>query len=513
MRTAGAIAVLLLLSTASLNAQTSRMASDFEIARMEQQLARSRDFVGQLSARLNLGDLRRSRNESALARAEYTRAAALAAQERIEARRAPAIGRYSSATLWAALASAKLGRESETFQLLEESLRYSAGNARSWNVYSSAMTLLGRSRKAASAARNAVAIAQSELAQSPGTTNRLDVAVYQYTLASALLDAGETAEAERLLVEVTSALRSSSFASLRREAEKNESFEIYSSARGDDAAYLSLLNRSQLRLAGLYEKRGDLAAARREYQHVLEARTDEPSALAGLARLASSSADRERYYREAFDANPFSLPLIRDYQKYLGSAGAKPEVPDANGTGNRMRRALQQLAKGGNRAALETLDTLLSQFPDNDALKLLRREADAVPASLPAFLSQSAAKGTQAPGFTTPALTPSAPELRQLMLLLAGDRLTPPQRQRLDQLIFRSQAAFALTAEAAVIAGQTTLASGSIGEIPFTFSEPTNFRGSFGTAPVWLTYRVTGATRRDDRDVLLLEPLGVEAIP
>ncbi|HUR83626.1 MAG TPA: hypothetical protein VM733_22910, partial [Thermoanaerobaculia bacterium] len=262
----------------------ARLASDFEIAQMEQQLARSRDFESQLSGRLNLGDVRAARNEVSLARAEYERAYELAEKERLDARRQSRLTRYANATSYAALARAKLGDETRAFLLLEEAARYASDDAEAWNLQASAMRVLGHPRKAIAAARNAVLVAKEPL----------DVAVYQHALATALIDAGDDAEAEQLLVTVTTALRSDTFASLRKQAANAEAFEIYSSARGDVAAYVSLLNRSQLRLASLYEKRGAIDLARAEYRRVLEGRSDDVIALAALARLASSNDERAK---------------------------------------------------------------------------------------------------------------------------------------------------------------------------------------------------------------------------
>jgi hypothetical protein len=157
---ASALALLLLASApAPLAAQSQRIASDFEIARMEQQLASNRDFLSQLSGHLNLGDLRAARNESSRSRAEYALALDIAMRERLASRRSSELARYTTATSYAALANAKLGQRQRTFELLEESLRYGAGEARSWNLYATAMAALRLPRKATSAARNAVAIA------------------------------------------------------------------------------------------------------------------------------------------------------------------------------------------------------------------------------------------------------------------------------------------------------------------------------------------------------------------
>lgn len=482
---------LALSIAAPLAAQQQRIATDFEIARMEQQLATRRDFLSQLSGHLNLGDLRAARNESSLARAEYAKALDVAAHERLESRRNSDLARYATATSYAALANAKLGNRQRAFELLEESARYGAGEAKSWNLYATAMSALHLPRKAASAARNAVAIADAEVRREPSVSNRLDLAVYQYSLAASLVDGGQRAEAERLLAEVTRSLRSPEFAPLVRDVERKESFEIYSSARGDEAAYLSLLNRSQLRLAALYEERGDVAAARAEYERVLAGRSDDATALAALARLAKSNDERERHYAEAFDANPFSLDLIRDYQRYLGRA--HPAAPDDDAPGATMRRALQQLARGEHRAARATLESLTKRFPDNDALRLLLRETESVP-GVPAFLTANAATAT-----------PTSADLRQLLALLGDEKLTPEQRQALDRIAFTSDAKFDPSPSASVFE------SGTIDGVPFRFSEPMQFAGTFTAPTLRLTYRILGATQQNGADALLLEPLRLEA--
>ncbi|HEU4889207.1 MAG TPA: tetratricopeptide repeat protein, partial [Thermoanaerobaculia bacterium] len=389
--------LLLALCATSLAAQT-RLASDFEIAQMELQLARSRDFEAQLSGRLNLGDLRAARNELSLARVEYRKALDLAERERLDARRDSSLSRYANATSYAALAQAKLGRDAEAFALLEETARYASDDAEGWNLYASAMRTLGHPRKALSAARNAVAIA----------VKPLDRAIYQHALATALIEADEFAEAETLLVTVTNALRSRTFESLQRDVARQESFEVYSSARGDVAAYVSLLNRAQLRLASLYERRGATDRARSEYERVLAGRSDDVTALAALARLARSDAERERYFAEAFDANPFSMALIREYQRH-----EHPSIDDVSTTGARVRQALAQLARGETRAARTTLDELLVQFPANDTLRTLRRESEG------------------ASTIALPSANPTAGELRAL--LDAFERLTSEQRVALDQ--------------------------------------------------------------------------------
>jgi hypothetical protein len=469
-------------------AQTTRIASDFEIAQMQQQLTRSHDFLSQLSGHLNLGDARLARSESTLARREYAQAYELASNERLDARRASDLARYATATSYAALAQAKLGRDANAFELSEEAIRYESGEAKTWNLYASTMSLLRKPAKAASASRNAVALARRDLAQSPDLGNRLDLGIYQYALASALIETGQTSEAERLLVEVTSSLHSPEFDSLKRDVARRETFEIYSSARGEASSYISLLNRSQLRLAALYESRGDAGRAQQQYENVLAARSDDPTALAAIARLSQSG----EHFAEAFDANPFSLTLVRDYQSYLTTHRA--EQAEGDSAGARMRRVLIATNRGELHAAKTALDQLDQQYPGNDTLRMLRADLDR-PNQAPAFLRA---------GIST--ATPSASDLHSLIAMFNDNRLTPEQRTALDKIALTSVVQFDERKDAP--AHQTILESGEIDGVRFRFSEPMAFNGDFAVhAPLRLTYRILGASN----DELLLEPIQLEA--
>jgi tetratricopeptide (TPR) repeat protein len=453
--------VLLIADRRSLIAQ-NRIASDFEIQQMERQVAQQRDFLAQLSARLNLGDLRLTRNEVSLARAEYARALDVATKGRSGARRDSDYTRYAAATAYAGLAQAKLGAKGEAFALLEEALRYASDDAKTWNLYATAMSLLRAPRKAASAARNAVAIGGEPL----------DAAVYRYTLASALIESGEQSEAEQLLARIVSDLRSPAFDELRQRVASKEQFEIYSTARGDEAAYLSLLNRAQLRLGALYEARGDTSKARKAYEGVLEARSDDATALAALARL-SKGDDRDRYFAEAFDANPFSPGLIAEYRRTPHAA------PQGDSVGARVRTAVDQMARKEHRAARETLEALRAKFPENETLRSLLAE------------NERAMQGEIATN-----------ELRAL--LLTWDAMTPEQRAALDQRTFT----YVVTFETA----GSVFESGIVDDVPFRFSEPTAFNGTFGPK-ARLTFRILGVTKQNGADALLLEPLRLEALP
>jgi len=468
-------------------AAQQRPASDFELQQMERQLASTHDFLAQLSARLNLGDLRLTRNETSLARGEYAKARDAARAERLAARRASAMTRYATATAYEGLAAAKLSDDAAAFALLEESLRYASDSAKTWNVVASAMGVMGKPAKAAGAARNAVALARRELASAASVANRLDLAVYEYALASAL---PQNAEAEELLADVVTSLQSPAFAGLKAEVARGEQFEIYSTARGEAAAYLSLLNRAQLRLGAMYEARRDATRARRQYESVLQSRSDDPTALAALVRLAASDEERERRFADAFDANPFSLPLIREYQR------TRHGDVDGDSTGAQVRRALVALQRGESRSAGAQLDALAARFPANETIRLLQREAAQSSRALPSFLNATAA-----------VQEPSSADLRAAITLFASERMTPEQHTAFDRLTFVSTVTFAAALPNAP-EGQTIFAAGIIDGVPFQFSEPTAFRGTLPLT-AHLTYRILGATKVDDREGLLVEPLGV----
>src|SRR5205814_7627787 len=113
-------------------------------------------------------------------------------------------------------------------------------------------------------------------------------------------------------------------------------------------------------LAARCAARGEKAAARQHYQRVLDARSDDATALAAMARLARSDAERERYYADAFDANPFSLALIREYRPATR--------PEGDSTSARMRRVVYAMQHDELQSALSQLDALSVQFPQNDTL-------------------------------------------------------------------------------------------------------------------------------------------------
>jgi len=464
------IAACLCVAPAILPAQETRIASDFEMQQMERQAATAKDFESQLSAHLNLGDLHVTRNETAAANAEYRKVLDITANERAARRKQGDMARYATATMYAGYTHATLGEEAAAFELLDEATRYAGDDAKTWNLYADAMGRLSFREKAAAAARNAIAIGERK-GESP-----LDLAVYRFTLSAYVPRREGIAQLEN----VVAALKSKQFDSVRREVARHESFESYSTVRGDATAYVSLLNRSQLRLAREYEASGDVARARKTYQDVLAIRSDDPTALAAIARLSQSNEERARYFIDAFDANPFSLDTIRAYEQWLRAGGSI--VDNSTSPGAQVRHAVEQIVRGER----PSLDALMKQFPNNDTLRDLTTMSRAAP---PAFLSGNATK-----------VTPAVEELRALMQL----DLTPDQRVALDRITFTSSVRFNPSPPAP--AGQTIFESGTIGDVPFKFSEPVAFSGAFPTAAT-LTYRILGVSG----SVLLLEPVKLEA--
>jgi len=453
--------VVMIFIAMPLFAQQARMASDFEIREMQAQAASAHDFSTQVSAHLNLGDLRESRNEHTLATQEFTTALRAAQTERTASRNNGQPGQYAVATMYAGMAEAKLGHPTRALELLDEGIRYAGDNATLWNVYASAMGSLKLAKKAVSAARIAVALDKSPI----------DQIINRYSLALGLDDAGESAEAIATLESLIADLHSKDFDRIRREAANKEAFTNYSTVRTDVTAYLTILVRAQQQLANMYELQGKRELAKKTYEGVLQTRTDDPIALAAIARLSGSP----EAYAEAFDANPLDLDLIQDYETF-----AKKQKPRTEGTttGAQMRIAIEQMTRGEDVAARQTLQTLATQFPNNDAL---------------AYLFSRLARKGNAGEFLK--------DLNETLKILVRNQLTPEQRKQLDDTVI----------EGNVIFDAVPFVSGTINNVPFRFSEPTAFKGNFAAkTPLRLTFRILGATELNGASALLIEPIKLE---
>src|SRR5579872_4635818 len=95
-------------------------------------------------------------------------------------------------------------------------------------------------------------------------------------------------------------------------------------------------------------------------------------ALAAIARLEPS----EEHFKAAFDANPFSLSLIRDYQMNLSLGRGRREAAGEGTVGDKVRLAVEQMQRGEYPAAIVTITIVEKQFPNNATLAALRRDID-----------------------------------------------------------------------------------------------------------------------------------------
>ena len=488
MKSACATIVAVFLAVAA-HGQT-RIATDIEIRHMEEEARRASSFEGRVTARVNLGELRSERNESAAAQREFETALQIARDERDDARRDRDLSRYALACGWSGVALGRLDRGIEAFAVFEEATRYAADSAGLWNLYSVAMYRLGFNEKAIGAARMSVAAAERKLAPRPAVRDLLELNVHRLALAIGLLEGGDTDEAEKILRGITESLDSDAFHSLRKSLGKREEFQIVTAPTTDSGIYLTTFNRAHMRLAALYENNGLVEEARREYQAVVSRRTDEAAALAGLARLESDPKERDRFLIQSLDANPFAAAVVDAYERHVESGDASPAAASGS-VGSRLRLAIQQIHDRDFRRARQTLEALLKAHANNDVLlSLLARVALESGSGRPSFLDEPA----------SPVTDPSEADLRAVLSLFARNELSAADRAALDQLEFSSSARFDEASQ-----------SGTMSGVPFRFQTPTSFRSVTSAARLRLTYRILGATTVEGRDALLIEPVRAEA--
>lgn len=501
LRALASLLIAFVMIAPSAHAQESRIASDFEISTAQKALSRERDSLLKMAAHLNLGDLYGSRREPAVARTHYGQARELAAAERLAARRRSDLNAYAIASAYLGLSEAKLGRTVEAFDAFEEAMRYAADSAKLWNLYASGMTLLSKPPKAVAAARRAVDVATRAAGGDPTPSALLDVAVYRYSLAAALMsqqNPAATGQAEQELVQVIASLESAAFRQLRDDIAQSEKFEIFSTTRSDADSYLSVMNRSRLRLARIHEERGETDRALAQLQRILELRTDDPNALTAMARLTRGTEDRIRYFNESFDANPFSTDMLREYESFV--IAQRPAAPEGDSLPRQIQRAVHAYASGRYAEAGERIDALTDRLPENDAVRFLSRRLAEIQSAavLPEFLT----------GGDTTMVTLDWQQFQQLASAVRASRLPPAARARLDELTFSAMATF----DPPVAASETTttLQTGSIGSVAFRFQQPTEFRGNFAGRPsLQLEFRVLGVSENGGDPTVILEPLRI----
>lgn len=518
-------AILLIVFASAAFASEGRLTSDYEIETARRQLAAARTPAARFAPHLNLGDLFSARHEAEPARHHYGEALSLAEEMARSARDRSDFSGYADATAYRGAALAKLGRAGEAWAAFEEALRYAADEARLWNLYASGMRVARLPRKAEAAARNAVFLAAERSERDAKAL--LDLAVYRYALAGAILEQRPgDAEAGSLLETIVSDLDSPALASVRESARRNEKFEVYSIVRSDADALVSLRTRALLLLARHHESRGELGAARQAWQRVLSFREDDAIALAGLARIASGVAETERLHQAALEANPWSVPLLRNYERYAAGGGT-PE-PEGSGAAAGLRRALWLLANGRGAEASAVSQALEREHGSRATIHYVRaRSAIAIGeleqarsfaemlGNLPEasiLLREIAARRDSIDEASrllatleSPVVDPDPATLLSLGRLLAAG-LPAAELQRADALIFASRVELDEPLDRRE--GVTLFASGSIDGHPFRFSVPTAFRGELTAGAHRLEYRLAGTSG----ETLLLEPIGLTGV-
>lgn len=537
----GGFVIALLTATTNVSAAST----DFELSALEKKLKTTRDTIAVAAVHLNVGDVRASRNEPALAKQAYATARSMLSEE---ARRAGAnadLARYSRAIAYLGIAEAKLGEAGAARRSFEEALRYQSDSPSIWNLYSSAMTVLGYRQKAIANARVAVHLGADANTSSSNSPSLLDLAVFKYGLANALLrnesDEASSDEAAILLADIIELLQSDELEQVRERVVRNESFEVFSSTDGDENAFVALRNRARLRLARLYEQKNRPSLAREEYERLLADRTDDAAALSALARMTASTEEKQKYFEAAFEADPYSISLIDEYERYLMSSGSIHRTEDATSEVT-VRRALTEHALTHHLDEKRTLEKLLVNHPENATLLYLlaRTEIEGddsrcrtgfqpgkaetcpglasissgrLPIELRRRLTRAIALRTNSSGSLS---LPSHPmntaidlgtaELEGLRNAILAERLTPEQKQVLDDQTFRATVQFDSVTNRDL--STTTFMSGRLLSVAFRFSQPSTFKGDYEvTDRLILEFRLLGVTEEDGKIVLLLEPV------
>ncbi|HYI10709.1 MAG TPA: hypothetical protein VEK57_16730 [Thermoanaerobaculia bacterium] len=506
-------------------AQT-RIASDIEIRQMEE-AARSGDLPARVAVHVNLGELRSLRNEPAAAEREFQFALQLAGTERNDAYRDRQLPRYALACAWSGMALAALGRGIEAFAILEEAVRYGAESRGVWNVYSVAMSFLQKPEKAIGAARMSVHAAERKVAGRATARELLELNVDRFALAQGLLDleTGDAGrEAEQVLLRITESLESDHFKALRKSLGKNEEFQVLTAPSTEGGIYSSIFNRAHLRLGQYYEAAGAADKAIREYKAVVSRRSDEPMALGSLARLTSDVKEKDRYFIQSLDANPFAGDVVPDYIDHVHAGHASPPARSGS-VGSRVRLVIHQAHGREFRLAHETLKALMDEHPHNDVLQFLLARLELQRGD--AETARAVANGIADPALRGDVLTmigkapagrpwfldrqpsgvvePAESDLRTLLSLFARNTMSAEDRVTLDRAELTSSATFEASEEEA-------FERGTIHGVPFRFQSPARFHGIPAAAKrLRVIYRILGATALDGRDALLLEPVRAEA--
>ncbi|MGK2858625.1 MAG: hypothetical protein ACSLFQ_15600, partial [Thermoanaerobaculia bacterium] len=365
---------LLLVFASSLVAAEPRLTSDYEIEIARRQLERAHTSREKIAPNLNLGDIFATRHETEAAESHYRAALRIAEEMAHGARKRSDLSSYADAVTYRAAALAKLGLAGDARAAFEEAIRYRSDDPSTWNLYASGMRVAGLPDKAEAASRNAVLLAEEQRDRKAGPKATLDIAIYRYALAGAIYEQRrEDPEVGELLAAVVTALDGPGLAKVRQRAREQENFEIFTIGRSDEDALVSLLNRALLLLGRHHEARGETAAARSAWERVLRMREDDPVALAGLARLATTPRETSQWHLSSLEANPWSIPQIRQYEAFAES----PDAPQPNGSspGAAMQRAVWLLARDRGAEASVEIDRIENAHGERPATIYLKARA------------------------------------------------------------------------------------------------------------------------------------------
>ena len=513
------VVLFLLLAASSLAAAEPRLTSDYEIEIARRQLESARTSREKIAPHLNLGDIRAARHETDAANGHYNAALRIADEMAHSARKRADLSSYADAVTYRAAALAKLGRPGDARAAFEEAIRYRSDDPSTWNLYASGMRVAGLPEKAEAAARNAVLLAEERKVTAKAV---LDVAIYRYALAGAIYEQRrDDPEVGELLAAVVGTLDGPELAKVRERARDQEIFEIFTIVRSDEDALVSLLNRALLLLGRHHEARGETVAARSAWERVLRMREDDPAALAGLARLATSPQEISQRYLRSLEANPWSIPQLRQYEAFAESPDAPR--PEGSSAGAAMQRAVWLLARAREAEASAEIDRIADAHGERPATiylaaraavamgdgekaeALIGRLEDLPEAALlrraMAARSESRASSSEIlSSLGSPVVDPSSDLLIGLARLVSESR-SPAELAQIDALLFQG---IVDLDEALSRDGSTTVfASGTIEGIPFRFSVPVAFRGDLSAGEHRLAFRLAGIAGA----TLLVEPL------
>jgi tetratricopeptide (TPR) repeat protein len=518
------LGTMFLLVAGSLIAAEPRLTSDYEIEIARRQLERAGTSREKIAPNMNLGDIYAARHEQEASESHYRAALQIAGEMVRGARNRADMSSYADAVTYRAAALAKLGLAGDARAAFEEAIRYRSDDPSTWNLYASGMRVAGLPEKAEPAARNAVLLAEERRERGSRPKSILDVAIYRYSLASAVYEQRRAdPEIGELLVEVVRALDGPELANVRKRAREQEIFEVFTIVRSDADALVSLLNRALLLLGRHYEARGESVAARAAWERVLRMREDDPVALAGLARLATTPRETSQWHLSSLEANPWSIAQLRQYEAFAESPDAPP--PAGSSAGSAIQRAVWLLSRDraaeasaeidriqmahGERAATIYLkaraaialgnaaeaESLIARLGDLPEAELLRRRISARSEAL-------ASSAEILASLDSPVVDPTSDLLIGLARLVSESR-SPAELTRIDALLFQG----IVDLDEALIrdGGRTVFASGTIDGTPFRFSSPVAFQGDLSDGEHRLEFRLAGIAG----STLLLEPLGL----